>query len=77
MEIPESLRPLFDIVGTEKAMEVIRAYQGSNVYFSKNVLRAFNHERLIEEYHAGSSYRELADKYGYSESHVRRVCNKS
>ena len=75
MEIPEDLQPLFEIVGQEKALEVIRAYEGTNVYFSKTLLRKYTHEKIKNAYRDGLSYKELADKYGYSESYVRRICN--
>jgi len=75
MNIPEDLKPLFGIVGQEKALEVIRVYEGTNVYFSKTLLRQHAHEKIKNAYRDGLSYKELAEKYGYSESYVRRICN--
>jgi len=75
MEIPDNLKPLFEILGQEKALEIVKAYEGSSVYFSKAILRRYNHEQIIKDYCEGVSYKELADIYGYSESYVRRICN--
>ena len=76
MEIPENLKPLFDIVGAEKALEIIKVYEGSSVYFSKSILKEYYKGQMIQEYHSGLSYKALSEKYGYVISYVRQLCNK-
>ncbi len=77
IDIPDDLCPLFDILGEEKALEVVMTYQGTTIYFSKSILKQFEREQMKKEYNNGTPFKELAKKYGYSINYLRRICKKN
>lgn len=63
------------LIGKDNALKLLEMFQGSCVYFPKKVLIERKHQDLLNDFKRGLSYRQLAQKYGYSEPHVRFICN--
>ena len=76
-DIPENLYELFDILGEEKALEVLKRYQGTTVYFSKAILKQLEREEMRQEYSAGKTIEELSKIYHYSKSYIRFIIKKA
>jgi Mor family transcriptional regulator len=64
---------LKDIIGPEAAKRVVEHYVGSNVYYQKRIIIKWKHEKIMDEFKKGASYRELARKYGYAERYIRDI----
>lgn len=73
--IPEELHFIFTLVGVEKALEIVKNYEGSSVYFGKSLQRKIDKAFIVAEYQEGNvNYKELSKKYGYSSSWIRQIC---
>jgi Mor family transcriptional regulator len=78
IEIEDLDEPYYQIaekMGIKVALEMAKMFQGSQVYFPK-VETSCNPKRkqLIKEEFNGYNYRELAEKYGFTERWVREIC---
>lgn len=64
-------------VGVDNAYKLFRHFRGLQLTFP---LKFYSNEciaeRIIREYNGGENVRELARKYGYSESRVRQIISK-
>ncbi|MFC4805751.1 Mor transcription activator family protein [Filifactor villosus] len=82
LKIEELDSPYFELAekfGIEVALEIEQMWRGRQIYFPflEHVCRENIKEKILEEYN-GYNATELAVKYGYSERHIRRLCeNKS
>jgi hypothetical protein len=72
-EFNETLEQLELLIGGENAKKVVEFFEGMNIYFPKNIGLSKLHNRIYEDLRNGVSYREAAAKYGYSESHSRKI----
>lgn len=78
IEIKDLDEPYYQIaekVGIDIAIEIAKMFQGSQVYFPK-VETSCNPRRkeLIRHEFNGYNYKELAEKYGFTERWVREIC---
>ena len=69
-----SYSELATILGVEAVLKIHSKYRGTQIFFpgelfSKDFIRA----QIIDEFNNGSSVRELAAKYGYTEKWVRKI----
>jgi Mor family transcriptional regulator len=71
--IPEDLQIMVDIVGIDKTIEIIKKYEGTYLYFNKDVSRALERAQIVNDFMAGKSYNELAKKYGFSSVWIREI----
>lgn len=62
-------------IGVDVTLEVIELFQGQQIYFPK-VEKACNSTRkaLIRSEFDGYNYRELAEKYKYTDRYIRAIC---
>jgi hypothetical protein len=72
----ETFEQLEALVGRENAEKVFRFFEGASVYFPKSFGLGERHERMFAELMSGKTYREVALKYGYTKSYVRKIENK-
>lgn len=80
LKIEELDSPYFELAekfGVEVALEVERMWRGRQIYFPflEHVCRENLREKILKEFN-GYNAAELASKYGYSERHIRRLCEK-
>jgi Mor family transcriptional regulator len=67
---------LEDLIGTESAWKVAGAFAGSTIYIPKGIFTNKNYFDIRKKYKAGSSYRELAIEFGYTETHIRNIIHR-
>ena len=65
---------LADAVGLETAKKIARLYQGQQVYFPKLERKCDPLlKKTIKEEFDGYNYKELAEKYDYTERWIRKI----
>lgn len=65
---------LADVVGLETAKKIARLYQGQQVYFPKLERKCDPLlKKMIKEEFDGYNYKELAEKYDYTERWIRKI----
>jgi Mor family transcriptional regulator len=69
----DSFEQLKNIIGNEKAVRVVEFFAGSTVYIPKSAQTMESYRAIRQEYKTGANYRELSVKYGYTETHIRRI----
>jgi Mor family transcriptional regulator len=69
----DSFEQLKNIIGNEKAVRVVELFAGSTVYIPKSAQTMESYRAIRQEYKTGANYRELSVKYGYTETHIRRI----
>lgn len=76
-DVIENLALMYDIVGEEKFLEIVRMYGGSNVYIPtyKSVIRSSRNREIVNRYNGVNGTR-LAREYGISVNQVRNIINK-
>jgi Mor family transcriptional regulator len=67
---------LRELIGNERASKVAEALGGSTIYIPRNDIIAARYRSIKQEFCSGASYRELAVKYGYTKSHIRKIVHK-
>ncbi|MDR0556305.1 MAG: hypothetical protein LBG43_00315 [Treponema sp.] len=70
------LEQLEALIGKENALKVYKWFAGENIYFPKRIGLAEIHNQIYAELREGKSYGELARKYGYSKSYIRKIEHK-
>jgi hypothetical protein len=75
-ESSDDFEQLEELIGSEKAHKIVEVFAGSNIYIPKSILTTKAYQSIRSEYKAGSSYRDLSIKYGYSETHIRNIIHK-
>ena len=64
---------LEELIGTEAAWNIAEVFAGSTIYIPKSILTNKNYFTIRKKYKNGSSYRELAVEFGYTETHIRNI----
>lgn len=61
-------------IGVGNALEIADLFQGLSIYFPKldAVYSKKLRQRILEEFN-GYNYKDLAQKYGYSETWIRKI----
>jgi Mor family transcriptional regulator len=72
----EVLGELRELLGNEQAEKVANYFSGSLVYFSKNIIITRKYHEIRKAFGKGATYRDLSVKYGYTETHIRRIIHK-
>ena len=75
-DVIENLALMYDIVGEEKFLEIIRMYGGSNLYIPtyKSVVRS-SRNREISKMYNGVNASQLAREYGITVNQIRNIVN--
>jgi hypothetical protein len=73
LDSDDSFEQLKNIIGNEKAVRVVEFFAGSTVYIPKSAQTMESYRSIRQEYQTGANYRELSVKYGYTETHIRRI----
>ena len=76
-DVIENLSLMYEIVGEEKFLEIIRRYGGNNLYIPtyKSVIRSSRNRDIVNRYN-GFNGTQLAREYGISVNQVRNIINK-
>ena len=76
-DVIENLSLMYEIVGEEKFLEIIRMYGGNNLYIPtyKSVIRNSRNRDIVNRYN-GFNGKQLAREYGISVNQVRNIINK-
>jgi len=74
--IPEVHKPIVEVIGIRKFIELCEALGGTQAYIPKSdtIVRPIR-DRLIREEFNGANYQELAIKYNLSDRWVRAIIN--
>jgi transposase-like protein len=72
-EFNETLEHLELLIGKENAKKVVDFFEGESVYFPKSIGLAEQHAQIYAELRRGASYQDVAVKYGYTKSYVRKI----
>jgi predicted nucleic acid-binding protein len=75
-EFNETLEQLELLIGKENARKVVDFFEGMNIYFPKSIGLNALHEQIYAELREGASYQEMAVKYGYTKSNIRKIEHK-
>ena len=76
MDQDERFQPYWrtvELIGEEAADRLLREFPGSYLYFPKLLLTYRVYADMYRDWENGASYREIARRYGYSESHARHT----
>jgi hypothetical protein len=65
-----------DLIGEEPANLIVGYFAGSNIYVPKSVVTQERYRCIRKEFKSGATYLELATKYGYTETHIRRIVHR-
>ena len=76
-DVIENLSLMYEIVGEEKFLEIIKMYGGNNLYIPtyKSVIRSSRNRDIVNRYN-GFNGTKLAREYGISVNQVRNIINK-
>ena len=76
-DVIENLSLMYEIVGEEKFLEIIRMYGGNNLYIPtyKSVIRSSRNRDIVNRYN-GFNGTQLAREYGISVNQERNIINK-
>lgn len=76
-DVIENLSLMYEIVGEEKFLEIIKMYGGNNLYIPtyKSVIRSSRNRDIVNRYN-GFNGTQLAREYGISVNQVRNIINK-
>ena len=76
-DVIENLSLMYEIVGEEKFLEIIKMYGGNNLYIPtyKSVIRSSRNREIANRYN-GFNGKQLAREYGISVNQVRNIVNK-
>jgi Mor family transcriptional regulator len=67
------LEELESIIGYELYYKVIEHFSGKQLYFPRRLVIEKKREAIRKEYRQGTQFNELANKYGYTTQHIRRI----
>jgi Mor family transcriptional regulator len=75
-DLPAEYQAVARIIGMEKALELSKSAGGSSIYVPKinSLMRGIKHRAVRREF-TGANYRQLAQKYGYTEKWIRDIVN--
>lgn len=77
-DLPDELQDIADRIGLPSTIKLVQLCGGISVYIPKmeTMARMVRHRRMYSDYRESTSssvFKDLAKKYGYSESHTRAV----
>lgn len=75
-EANETLEQLELLIGKDNARKVFEFFEGSSFYFPKSIGLAEQHRQIFAELRAGATYADLAEKYRYTKSYIRKIEHK-
>ena len=75
-EFNETLEQLELLIGRENSKKVVEFFEGMNVYFPKRIGLNKLHEQIYAELRQGANYQQVAVKYGYTKSYIRKIERK-
>lgn len=77
-DVYEHLEMLYEIVGDEKYLEIVRMYGGSNLYIPtyKATIRNSRNREIRKKYN-GVNANSLAMQYGMSVNNVRNIIKEN
>jgi Mor family transcriptional regulator len=67
---------LKELLGPELALRVADSFAGTALYIPKNIITAERHRAIRKEFQDGADYRALAIRYGYTQSHIRKIVHE-
>jgi hypothetical protein len=67
------LECLEKLIGADGYKRVVDQFAGKVLYFPKRNEIVQKHEQIRQEYAGGTGFRDLADKYRYTERHIREI----
>jgi Mor family transcriptional regulator len=73
IDADDDFEQLKNIIGVEKAVRVVEFFAGSTIYVPKSEQTMQSYRSIRQGYRNGANYRELSAKYGYTETHIRRI----
>jgi len=75
--LPEPYRKLCSLIGLENTLKLAEEYQGTSLYFAKldSALKTLRDQTIRDEFRGGN-YKELALKYGLTETWVRKIVSE-
>lgn len=75
-DVIDGLALMYDIVGEEKFLEIVKMYGGSNVYIPtyKSVIRNYRNREIISKFN-GVNAAQLSREYGISVTHIKNIVN--
>ena len=65
---------LRDLAGEEVFAAIVKEFGGQAIYIARRQRRDDIYDKICAEHQAGARYRDLARKYNFSETYVRRLC---
>jgi hypothetical protein len=75
-EFNETLEQLELLIGRENARKVAGFFEGMNICFPKSIGLNEPCEQIYTELRQGATCRQVAAKYGYTKSHIRKIEHK-
>jgi Mor family transcriptional regulator len=74
----EDFEMVQELIGVDEAHKLMKAFGGSVIYIPKPKLGSTSelHQSIKQEFRNGANYRDLAIKYGYTQTHIRRIVHK-
>jgi Mor family transcriptional regulator len=75
-EFDEVFGQLETLIGRENALKVVEFFAGENIYFPKSIGLHDLHNKIFAELQGGANYCEVARKYGYTKSYIRKIEHK-
>ncbi len=74
-DLPEEFRAVAERIGLKAALDLVDGFAGCQLYVPKpeTLARKFVHRRMYDDFQAGGNFKQLAVKYGLSESRTRQI----
>jgi Mor family transcriptional regulator len=67
---------LLEIIGLDNFLKVSKHFEGSSIYFSKNISRKLEELSIIDDLKTGKSIIDISRKYNKSVSWIREIQKK-
>jgi hypothetical protein len=64
------------LIGKDNARKVFEFFEGENIYFPKSISLAELHSQIYTDLRNGEGYGDVARKYHYSKSYIRKIEHK-
>lgn len=73
--LPSNFRPVAEIIGEAKALELTRMFGGENIYIptAETANRHERNENIKKDYRRGRTYSQMSQKYGLSSTTIRNI----
>lgn len=75
----EAVQELVRLIGAKNTLKIIKSFSGSLIYLPTmdSLMKNERNIALYDEFMSGASYKQLALKYGLSDSTIRNLINKT